>query len=266
MNFVDSHAHWSDLRITPDLFSQMMANCEFNRIRFIMQGGVDPADWDRQIELKKQYPENIGLCFGLHPYFIARSSMDDCEQAMDLLAKKISQAMALGETGLDFRSQFVPEDTDRVRQINFFEQQIELARATAKPLVLHIVRAHDEAHRVLTLWDLPEKPGYVHAFNSNLQNAENYMNAGFLLSVGGAVTHPRNQDLRSAIKDIPLNKLLIESDSPDQAPLDWKGLNQSWSIWRVAEEISRLRSNISAEEILKISSENFNRLFSVPIS
>ena len=156
MNFVDSHAHWSDLRITPDLISQMMANCDFNRIGFIMQGGVDPEDWDRQIELKNQFPGRIGLCFGLHPYFIARSTHDDCEMAMDLLAKKISQAQALGETGLDLRSQFVANEFDRVRQINFFEQQIELAKSVSKPLVLHIVRAHEEAQKILTLWEIFE--------------------------------------------------------------------------------------------------------------
>ena len=265
MNFVDSHAHWSDLRITPDLFSQMMSHCEFNRINFIMQGGVDPDDWDRQLELNNQFPGRIGLCFGLHPYFIARSTQEECEQAMDLLAKKISQSMALGETGLDLRSQFVANEFDRVRQINFFEQQIELAKAVSKPLVLHIVRAHDEAQKILTLWDLPSKPGYIHAFNSNIQNAKRYTELGFMLSVGGAITHPKNHDLRSAILQIPLESLLIESDSPDQAPLDWKGLNQSWSILRVAEEISILRKDVSAEEILKISTDNFNRLFSVPI-
>lgn len=265
MNFVDSHAHWSDLRITADLFDQMMSHCEFHHIKFIMQGGVDPGDWERQVELKMQFPDRIGLCFGLHPYFIARSSQEECEQAMDQLAQKISQSMALGETGLDLRSQFVTNEFDRVRQINFFEQQIELAKAVSKPLVLHIVRAHEDAQKILTLWDLPTKPGYIHAFNSNRDNAKRYIDLGFLLSVGGALTHPKNRDLRTAIVDIPLESLLIESDSPDQAPHDWKGLNQSWSIWRVAEEVSQLRQDVSAEEVLKISTDNFNRLFSVPI-
>lgn len=265
MNFIDSHAHWSDLRITPDLFALMIANCDHHRIGFIMQGGIDPAEWDRQIELKRQYPDRIGLCFGLHPYFVARSTQEDCENALDLLAKKISQAQALGETGLDFRSQFVAHEFDRVRQITFFEQQIELAKSVSKPLVLHIVRAHEEAQKILTLWDLPTQPGYIHAFNSNIQNALRYAELGFMLSVGGAVTHPRNQDVRAAVKGISLHSLLIESDTPDQSPVDWKGLNQSWSIWRVAEEISLLRGDVSPEEVLKISTDNFNRLFSVPI-
>ena len=264
MKLIDPHAHWCDPRIDSQNYPQMLQQCEQQHIQFILQGGVDPEDWQRQRELQKQFPKNIGTSFGLHPYFVAGKVSEECDFAMDELAENIIGAMAIGETGLDFRSQFIKTDRDRAHQITYFEQQIELARASAKPLILHIVRAHDEAKRILTVWDLPQKPGFVHAFNSNFENAKNYLDFGLLLSVGGAVTHTKNRELRDSVKKIPLELLLIESDSPDQVPSGWPGLNQSWSIWNVAREISILRGDISAEDLLIKSADNFKRIFSVP--
>jgi TatD DNase family protein len=265
MPYFDCHAHWCDPRVSSQNYLEMMRNCEKHQIKFILQGGVDPEDWQRQRELQVLFPKNIGTCFGLHPYFVAAKTSEECDFAMDELADAIIGANAIGEAGLDFRSQFIKSDRDRAHQINYFEQQIELARAVSKPLVLHLVRAHDEGLRVLQTWDLPVQPGFVHAFNSNFQTAKNYLDLGLMISVGGAVTHSKNRDLREAVIRIPLNQLLIESDSPDQAPAGWTGLNQSWSIWEVAREVSLLRGDISAEEMLKRSTENFKHLFSVPI-
>lgn len=266
MLYIDSHAHWCDPRVNTDNYLQMMRCCEEQQIYFILQGGVDPEDWQRQRQLQKQFTKNIGTSFGLHPYFVAAKHQEECDFAMDELAENIIYAMAVGETGLDFRSQFIKTDKDRAHQINYFEQQIELARAAAKPLVLHIVRAHEETQRILQTWDLPPKPGLVHAFNSNFENAKKYLDYGLMLSIGGAVTHSKNRDVRDAITKISLDYLLIESDSPDQSPTGWTGLNQSWSVWNVAREISLLRGDISAEELLRKSTENFKRLFSVPSS
>ena len=107
----------------------------------------------RQIELKREFPENFGTCFGLHPYFVSDHSVEDCEAALDQLALVLPQAMALGETGLDFRPHIMKDS--QILQIEMFESQIELAKAFQKPLVLHIVQAHEKAQQIFNLWGVP---------------------------------------------------------------------------------------------------------------
>jgi len=167
-------------------------------------------------------------------------------------------AMALGEAGLDFRPHIMKHSMEL--QIEMFENQIELAKAFLKPMILHIVQAHDKALQVLDIWGVPPKKGMVHAFTGSYDTAKKYIDRGFLISVGGAVTYEKNRKLRDCVQKIPLEYLLIESDCPDQAPDGWVGPNDSTSIWVIAEKIAQLRQ-ISVLDVLQVSTSNFKRLF-----
>lgn len=262
MKYVDSHSHWADLKFeqSDESLEARLHACFAKNIDFFLQGGVDPADWGRQLALKKKYPENFGLCFGLHPYFVSASDAEACEIALDSLASQLPQAMALGEAGLDFRPHIMKE-TESL-QIEMFENQIELAKAFLKPMVLHIVQAHEKALQIFDLWDPPPKGGLVHAFSGSYDTAKKYIDRGFLISVGGAATFEKNRKLLDCLQKIPLEYLLIESDAPDQAPEGWSGLNESTSIYKVAEVVSLIR-NISAFDVLEVNTGNFKRLFSL---
>ncbi len=260
MKYVDAHSHWADLRTNPDDLSvkNKLQSCLDKNIDFFLQGGVNPEDWARQISIKKMYPENFGLCFGLHPYFVSDHTPEECEVALDQLTLVLPQAMALGETGLDFRPHIMKEAQGL--QIEMFENQIELAKAFQKPLVLHLVQAHDKAIQIFDLWGVPLRTGLVHSFNASFETAKKYIDKGFLISVGGAVTFEKNSKLHDCIKKLPLEHLLLESDSPDQAPAGWEGLNESTSIYKVAEKIALIR-NLSPFEVLEVNTSNFKRLF-----
>jgi TatD DNase family protein len=269
VKFIDSHSHWTDKRFAmqgegpaeqSERYAGVLKKCLEKSIDFFLLGGVDPEDWHRQIELKKQFPENFGLCFGLHPYFVADHGFEECEFSLDELAELLPGAMALGETGLDFRPHIMKDS--QTRQIEFFENQIELAKAFQKPMVLHIVQAHEKARQIFHLWDPPERGGLVHAFNGSYETAKPYIDDGFLISVGGAVTFEKNKKLHDCVKKIPMEYLLLETDSPDQAPEGWQGLNNPTSLYLVAEAVGLIR-NISAFDVLEISSGNFKRLFRI---
>lgn len=265
MTYVDAHCHLADPRFSNTEVSEILSSSVALGIHFFLQGGVSPLDWQRQQELSVQFPKKIGLCFGLHPYFVSGSSNDECESALELLSKKIAYAHAIGETGLDFRKQYAPTDQDEAKQIEYFEAHVALARMVSKPLVLHIVKAHEPAIRALSIWDLPTLPGklngIIHAFNGSYEVAKKYLDLGFMISVGGALTHPRNQDLRDCVKKLPLDLFLIESDSPDQKPRDWSMVhNQSSSIFRVADELSKLRGAETGIELLMQAADNLKRL------
>lgn len=262
MKYVDSHSHWSDSRLFlhPQRDPLMQKSLD-KQIDFFLNGGVSPAEWQSQIELRKLYPNNFGLCFGLHPYFVSENTFEDCEAALDQLVHLLPQAMALGEAGLDFRPHIMKEN--ETLQIEMFENQIEIAKAFLKPMVLHIVQAHDKAIQIFDMWGTPEKSGFVHAFNGSFEVAKKYLDKGFLISVGGAITYEKNKKLRDCIQKIPLEYLLVESDSPDQKPEGWIGeVNDSSSLFKVAEEIGLIR-RLNAFEVLEITTSNFKRLFSI---
>src|SRR6218665_1766740 len=100
--WVDAHGHLADVRWQGQE-ERIISEARAKGIHFFMQGGVGPEDWQRQRELKNQYPAHIGLCFGLHPYWVIDHDEDHCEQALDLLAQTLPEALGLGEAGLDFR-------------------------------------------------------------------------------------------------------------------------------------------------------------------
>lgn len=161
--------------------------------------------------------------------------------------------------GLDFRPHIMKES--REIQIGVFEQLLELAQVSAKPMVLHLVQAHEESLRIMDIWGMPRQKGMVHSFNGSWGKAEDFLKRGLLLSLGGPVCRPENQKLHQVVREMPLEMLLIESDSPDQPPPAYKGgLNPPESIWEVARTIGELKS-LDPLEILDITTENFKRLF-----
>ncbi len=255
---IDCHCHLTDHRLASTL-DQVLQEAQDLGIGYFMQGGVDPEDWQRQVEIRSRFPGKIGCSFGVHPYFVAEHTEDECELALEQLTKVAAQADGLGEMGLDFRPHIMKDS--RERQYDVFEVQIELATFLKKPMILHIVQAHPEGLRLFDLMSPGRVSGLVHAFNGSLESALGWIEKGFLISVGGAVTHEKNQKLQRAVAQIPLEALCLESDSPDQKPAGWGPvLNHPSSILNVALKIGKIRG-MNASEILKISTSNFQRVF-----
>jgi TatD DNase family protein len=256
--WIDAHCHLADPRLENQI-EEVITEAEGLGIGFFMQGGVGPEDWQRQRDLAQKHPGKIGLCFGLHPYWVAEHDEVLCDIALDQLAPILPECLGLGELGLDFRPHIMKDS--RERQIGVFEAQLELAEATHKPMVLHLVQAHEEALRVMDIWGVPGAKGLVHSFNGSWGKAQDFLRRGLYLSIGGPVVWPQNEKLHQVIKEIPLEFLLLESDSPDQPPPRFKqSLNQPASLWDVAGKIAELRE-MPATEILELTTENFKRLF-----
>lgn len=254
--YVDSHCHLADPRLDKSR-DEIIRRAEGLGIGFFLQGGVSPEDWVRQERLQEQYPQ-IGTCFGLHPYWVADHTATECDDAMDILAMMIPEALALGELGLDLRPHIMKDSYER--QSDFFVQQLELAEVAAKPIVLHLVRAFDEAMKIFAMWGVPQAGGMVHSFNGSVSEAKSYLELGLHLSVGGPLVHPDNQRLRQAVKEIPMEFLLVESDSPDQPPPSHKDqLNEPATILEVADVIAEIKG-LTRAEVLDKTRENLENL------
>lgn len=248
----DAHSHWADSRLdsTRDEWIKTALNAG---LEFTLMGGVGPEDWKKQKQLKLKHPDLLGLCFGLHPEWVASRSELELNEALDLLSKEVSQAQALGETGLDLRPQF-EESLDL--QMEAFEAQLEMAKVAHKPVVLHLVRAHEEAMKAFQFFEPPPRGALVHSFNGSWPQAQDYLDMGFLISVGGPLLKPENFKLFEVVQRIPENFLVIETDLPDQAWGPYRGsMNPPESLLAVAGKVAQIRK-ISQEDVLHFTTQN----------
>ena len=165
--------------------------------------------------------------------------------------------VAVGEIGLDY---FI-EDLDRERQQHYFEAQLELAREFDLPVIVHGRRAFDAV--IATLRRFMPLHGVVHSFAGSEEQAEQLYKLGFMLGIGGPVTYERAQRLRRLVAAMPIEHLLLETDSPDQPDSQWRGQrNEPVRLPVVLEAIAELRGE-SPETIAQATTANAERLFGI---
>lgn len=155
---------------------------------------------------------------GLHPYFIGQHKPSDLLWLEQQLQQD-AHIIAVGEIGLD--KVIVTNNDDLTKQLHFFTAQAQLAKRFAKPLILHVRGKHDEAWSVLQRMGF-DCGGVVHAFSGSMQQAKKWLDLGFKLGVGGAMTHSRAIKLRRTIDSLPLSAWLLETDSPDMKSAFWR--------------------------------------------
>ncbi len=251
----DAHSHWADSRLDSTR-EEWIRTAQNAGLEFTLMGGVGPEDWQKQLELQRQWPELFGLCFGLHPEWVATHTEIEVNEALDQLSRDIFMAKALGETGIDLRPSF--EEAYNL-QMEAFEAQIELSVVSKKPVVLHVVRAFDEVLQAFQFFPHPPRGALVHSFNGSWPQAQKYLDLGFLISVGGPVLKTENFKLFEVIQKIPSDSLVIETDLPDQAWGPYKGqLNPPESLLAVADRVAQIRRQ-SQDEVLHFSTQNLKK-------
>lgn len=245
-----------------DQLAQIMSRARQCGLRGFLQGGIGPEDWLRQERLQKTYPEIIS-CFGLHPYWVVDHTSSECDGALDILATKLHLSAGIGEMGLDFRSHFSKDSHER--QLDCFEKQIDLAKMCQRPMVLHLVRAFDQAVRVFEMHGVPASGGMVHSFNGASTEAQVYLDLGLHLSVGGPLLRSNSARLRQALQIIPIEKILLETDSPDQPPPSHQDtFNEPSTLLAVADAVAKIKG-LSKIEVLNQCTKNLAKLFSLPL-
>ncbi len=236
-----------------------LAKMDRGGIRGFVLGGVDPDEWSRQLQLRDRFPGRFWSAFGLHPYFVANSDNPVLQKAFLQWEKLLPAAALAGEMGLDFRRPYLASGPKH--QEIWFERQMAVAQRMNKPIVLHIVRAHEPAIQILRKF-APLK-GMVHAFNSSRENARRYLELGLHLSIGAAILFDKAEPLREAVRTAPLERLLIESDAPDQPP-PGQEIHDSSTIWRIASRIADIHQK-PRNEIISRTRQNLADLVGISI-
>ena len=223
--------------------------------------GVEHKTWAKQTKLAGP---GIHIAWGIHPWRIAEAwgSWRDEHQALcELLNRPPVKPIALGETGLDYGRRIDPESHPHQEQA--FREQIRLAKQHKLPLILHIVRAHNDAIRILKEEGAQEVGGMVHSFGGNVEQAQQYIRLNLHISFAGSIVDPENQRVRAAAVAIPENRLLVETDSPDQTPKTRKPLpNEPAFLIDVLAALADLR-DVSVTSMTSVTTTNARALFGI---
>ena len=250
--FIDSHCHinFPDLADKlPEVFD-LMAH---NQVSHALCISVELEKFPEVLALAEAHP-NIYASVGVHP------DHEDCtEPSVDELVALANhpKVVAIGETGLDYFRLTGDLEWQRER----FRTHIRAARATRKPLVIHTRSAADDTLRIMREEYAGEAGGVMHCFTESLAVAEAAIEQGFYISFSGIVTFKNAISLREVAAAIPLERMLIETDSPYLAPVPHRGkTNQPGFVKHVAEEIARVRG-ITVDAVGEATTQNFFRLF-----
>ncbi|WP_412521880.1 TatD family hydrolase [Shewanella algae] len=251
---VDSHCHLDRLKAAPDpeSLSQLLDAAKARGVDYFLCVNVRQKGF-AEMKAKVAGFEQVFLSSGVHPL--------DVKEGLDLNELKRYAAdpkvVAIGETGLDY---FYADDTKALQQ-QYFEQQVALAREVAKPLIVHTRDAREDTIAILKNGGAEQCGGVLHCFTENWEMAKAAMDLGFYISVSGIVSFKNAGELRSVIRKIPKDRLLVETDSPYLAPVPHRGKeNQPAFVRDVAEFVAELRGE-SFEELAQYTTDNFFTLF-----
>ncbi|MBV6271986.1 TatD family hydrolase [Alcaligenaceae bacterium CGII-47] len=248
--YIDSHCHlnFPDLRDRlPDILRNMVAN-DVGRALVV---SVTLEDWPGLIEMVHQHP-HLYASVGVHPDYegTAEPSVQDLlDRAAD------GKVVAIGETGLDYFRLSEPLDWQR----NRFRAHIQASRESGLPLIIHTRSAADDTLRIMR--DAGADNGVMHCFTESWAVAQAALDLGFYISFSGIVTFKNAVALQDVAQKVPLDRMLIETDSPYLAPVPYRGkTNDPSKVIHVAEKIAELRG-VSVDTIRQVTTDNFFDLF-----
>jgi len=262
--YIDSHAHLEGKRFDSDR-EQVLERARAAGVDTILAIGVGdgPGTLDCAIRLAERFPQ-LHATIGIHPHE-AQLATDAAYQELEQLSKH-PKVIAWGEIGLDYFYDHSPHDT----QARVFAQQMEMARSAKLPIIIHCrpsvnsENAWDDTLRLIREhWGATGLGGILHCFTGGQAHASAALDMGFLISFAGNVTFPKAEGIRNGARDVPLDRMLIETDSPFLAPVPHRGKrNEPAFVVEVARKIAELRQ-LSPEEVGAQTAENFKRFFSL---
>ncbi|WP_159990560.1 TatD family hydrolase [Pelistega ratti] len=250
--FIDSHCHLDFPELKENL-PTILANMQKNQVHHALCVSVDLKDWQQMMEMVEAHPQ-LSASVGTHPDY-----PDTIEPSVEQLVElaKHPKVVAIGETGLDYYRLSEPLEWQRQR----FRTHIQAAVTSQLPLIIHTRQASADTIRIMQEEGAERCSGVMHCFSETREVAEQAMALGFYISFSGIVTFKNAVQLQEVAKAIPLDRLLIETDSPYLAPVPYRGkTNDPSKVIHVAEKIAELKG-ISLAEVAKASTENFYRLF-----
>ena len=248
----DTHAHYDDRQFEEDR-EELLGSMREQGVGMIVDAGSDIASWDKIGQLTEQYPFIYGA-IGVHPDEVGELDEEKMQRMEKLLSGE--KMVAVGEIGLDYYW----DKEKRDLQKKWFIRQLELARQLDLPVIIHSREAAADTMEIMKQY-AKGLDGVIHCFSYSPEQAKEYVKMGFYLGIGGVVTFKNAKKLKEVVQEIPLEALVLETDSPYLAPVPHRGKrNNSQNLVYVAEEIAALKG-VSYEEVVRQTTENAKKLY-----
>ncbi|EJM94341.1 MULTISPECIES: TatD family hydrolase [unclassified Pseudomonas] len=256
MELIDSHTHLDFPDFDEDR-QALLAESRALGVRRMVVLGVYQANWQRVWDLVQSDPD-LYAAFGLHPVYLDEHRPEDLRELAEWLTRLAGhrQLCAVGEIGLDY---FI-ETLDRERQQTLFDAQLQLAADFNLPALIHVRRSHAAVIATLKRFKL-KRAGIIHAFAGSKEEAREYIRLGFKLGLGGAATWPQALRMHRVLAELPLESVVLETDSPDMAPAMFPGQRNSPAhLPAICSALAAIMA-ISPERLAAVSTANACELF-----
>ena len=249
---IDSHCHL-DYEPLFNNIDEVLLNAKRNNITNLLTIGTSLESSKKVLEIVEKY-ENIYGAIGIHPNSTT-GHLNDLDKLIDI-KKKSKKIIGFGETGLDY----FYKKSEKKDQIFSFEKHIEFAISEKVPVIIHTRDADEDT--ILIIKKYYKRTRFlVHCFTGNLEFAKNLLNIECLISFSGIITFKKSTELRNVVKYVPLERMLIETDSPYLSPDPLRGKsNEPANVKIVGENIAKIKE-VSFEEVANLTTENFKNFF-----
>ena len=249
----ESHAHYDDEAFDQDR-EELLGKIQQQGIEYIINIGANIDSSKTTVDLTEKYPFLYGAV-GVHPSDTAE--LDEQKICWLKLQCERPKIVAVGEIGLDYYW----DEPERPVQRKWFCRQLELAREVKLPVVIHSRDAAKDTLTIMKEMHAEEIGGVIHCFSYSKEMAEEYLKLGFYIGVGGVVTFNNAKKLKEAVEFLPMDKILLETDSPYLSPVPNRGKrNSSLNLPYIARQIAELKG-ISYEQVVEITNRNARKLF-----
>jgi TatD DNase family protein len=255
--FIDSHAHIQGAEFASDLHEVIDRAQTAGVEKIVVVGGAGELSSNQAAVAIARSSPGLFATVGMHPHDAKDVGDNDLRQLQDLAAD--SKVVAIGETGLDFFYDHSPRDL----QMKIFVRLIHMARDTNLPLIVHDRDAHREIAELLRSESGTNLRGVIHCFTGDYQAARIFLDLGFYISFSGIVTFKNAEALREVVREMPLDRMLVETDSPYLAPVPHRGKrNEPAFVHLVAEAIAQVKG-VGVDEVAEVTSLNARLLFGI---
>lgn len=252
----DTHAHYDDERFDEDRDALLSSMPEHN-VGLILNPGCDVETSRKAVSYAQKYPF-VYAAVGIHPENINENWNHDLAVIKEL-AQTEPRVRAIGEIGLDYY--WEKDERARARQQVVFAHQMELARELDKPVIVHDRDAHADCLEIARRYAGTQ--GVFHCFAGSVEMARELLKLGYYLSFTGVITFKNARRAIEVIREVPLERLMVETDSPYMAPEPYRGRrNSSLYVYRMAETIAQIKG-VDVGEVERVTTENGKRLFGI---
>ncbi|KQQ40379.1 DNAase [Duganella sp. Leaf126] len=249
--WIDTHCHLDAGEFGDESVAQA-ALAKAQGVDMIVIPAVEVATFAGVARLAGSIPNGC-YALGIHPIFVPHAHEDDLRAMRDQVAAAMDDPrfVAIGEVGLDFFIPMLCEPAMRDKQVHFFREQLRIARDFGLPILTHVRKSQDVVLKHIR--QITPNGGIAHAFNGSFQQAQGYIDAGFKLGFGGAMTFTRALQIRRLATELPLDAIVLETDAPDISPA-WvhPGRNSPDQIARIGEVLAQLRG-IAVDQVAQAS-------------